>query len=50
MEKHLYHVNVSWNEDRKGMVCSPELGTPTDGGCIEVATPPQFPKGIPGMW
>jgi len=32
-------------------MCSPELNTPTlGGGCIEVATPPEFPKGIPGIW
>lgn len=32
-------------------MCSPELNSPTPGnGCIEVATPPQFPKGIPGIW
>ncbi len=34
------------------MMCSPELNTPAAGanGCIEVATPPEFPKGIPGIW
>jgi len=51
MEAHYYNVNVTWNEDRKGLMCSPELRQ--DGAencCIEVATPPQFPKGIPGIW
>jgi len=32
-------------------MCSPELNALTNqNGCIEVATPPQFPKGIPGIW
>jgi organic hydroperoxide reductase OsmC/OhrA len=51
MDAHFYNVNVAWNKDRKGMMCSPELKH--DGSadsCIEVATPPQFPKGIPGIW
>ncbi|HWA34965.1 MAG TPA: OsmC family protein [Cyclobacteriaceae bacterium] len=47
---HYYHVNVSWNNDRRGVVCSPELNNAMGKGCIEVATPPQFPKGIPGVW
>jgi organic hydroperoxide reductase OsmC/OhrA len=51
MDAHYYNVNVTWNSDRKGMMCSPELKTNGSGdSCIEVATPPQFPKGIPGIW
>ena len=52
MESHLYHVDINWNKDRKGIMCSPELNSITNGasGCIEVATPPEFPKGIPGIW
>jgi len=51
MEPHFYNVDVAWSNDRKGMMCSPELsGTTHSGGCIEVATPPEFPKGIPGIW
>ncbi len=51
MEAHFYNVQIEWNKDRKGIMCSPELNTPTlGGGCIEVATPPEFPKGIPGIW
>lgn len=51
MEPHYYQVNLTWSKDRKGVMCSPELNSPTDGnGCIEVATPPQFPKGIAGIW
>ena len=52
MDPHYYKVNVNWNKERKGMMCSPELNTSAvgTGGCIEVATPPEFPKGIPGIW
>jgi len=51
MEPHYYNVKISWSNDRKGIMCSPELNALTNqNGCIEVATPPQFPKGIPGIW
>jgi peroxiredoxin-like protein len=49
MEAHFYNVDINWNTDRKGIVCSPELNKEF-GSCIEVATPPEFPKGIPGIW
>lgn len=49
MEPHFYNVDVIWNIDRKGVMCSPELNKEA-GTCIEVATPPEFPKGIPGIW
>lgn len=45
MEAHLYNVDLIWKSDRKGEISSPEL---TDS--MEVATPPQFPKGIEGIW
>ncbi|PKD17810.1 osmotically inducible protein OsmC [Salegentibacter salinarum] len=44
-EKHEYQVDLTWVEDRKGEVSSPEL---TD--TIETATPPDFPKGMPNIW
>lgn len=51
MDSHLYTVNIAWRNDRKGIMCSPELKNVTTGdGCIEVATPPEFPKGMPGIW
>ncbi len=51
MEPHIYNVDIVWSKDRKGVMCSPELnGVTNAGGCIEVATPPEFPKGIPGIW
>jgi organic hydroperoxide reductase OsmC/OhrA len=51
MGAHYYNVNVTWNKDRQGLMCSPELRqNGAENSCIEVATPPQFPKGIPGIW
>ena len=49
MEAHFYNVDINWSADRKGVMCSPELNREF-GSCIEVATPPEFPKGIPGIW
>lgn len=45
MEPHYYNVNVEWKNDRLGELVSPELSQK-----IEVATPPQFNKGIEGVW
>lgn len=45
MDKHSYHVSLKWEEGRKGILNSPELPTK-----IEVATPPEFEKGIAGIW
>ncbi|MBS1636718.1 MAG: OsmC family protein [Bacteroidetes bacterium] len=42
---HYYEMSVNWQSDRKGLMTSPELTA-----SIEVATPPQFPKGIEGIW
>ena len=52
MDKHEYNVNISWTQDRKGMMCSPELKSAESNktNCIEVATPPQFDKAIPNIW
>ncbi len=52
MEAHYYNVDIDWNKDRQGVMCSPELNLESGEtkSCIEVATPPQFPKGIPGIW
>ena len=44
-ETHTYEVNLRWNFDRKGTLSSPVLPTQ-----IEVATPPEFPKGIKDIW
>jgi peroxiredoxin-like protein len=52
METHLYNVDITWQNDRLGIMCSPELtqSSQSVNRCIEVATPPQFPKGMPGIW
>jgi peroxiredoxin-like protein len=52
MEPHYYNVQVQWSKGRRGVMCSPELKefSAQSSGCIEVATPPEFPKGIPGIW
>lgn len=45
MEPHYYIVATNWLTERKGELSSPELQTK-----FEVATPPQFLKGIEGIW
>jgi len=51
MEPHFYNIDISWKAGRSGLMCSPELSSPEASlGCIEVATPPEFPKGVPGIW
>lgn len=42
---HQYQVDLKWNTDRKGTISSPILPNQ-----IEVATPPEFPKGVAGIW
>lgn len=44
-QEHYYEVTVRWDSDRKGTMRSPVLHDP-----LEVATPPEFPKGMPGIW
>lgn len=46
---HYYNVDINWENNRKGILCSPELNK-ENGICIEVATPPEFPKGMKGIW
>lgn len=43
--EHYYEVELKWDADRKGTLSSRELDEK-----IVVATPPDFPKGIPGIW
>ena len=49
MNPHYYNVDINWNTERKGIMCSPELNK-VAANCVEVATPPEFPKGMPGIW
>ena len=48
MDKHTYNVNVNWVQDRKGTITSPELDN--ENNRIEIATPPEFPGGMPNIW
>jgi peroxiredoxin-like protein len=43
--EHLYDVLVKWDGDRKGTMSSKALPI-----TIEVATPPEFPHGMQGIW
>ena len=43
--QHAYQVNLNWEEGRKGLLNSPELNT-----SIEGVTPPEFDKGVAGIW
>ncbi len=42
---HFYDVSIDWTSDRKGNLSSPILNS-----SIEVVTPPEFTKGIAGLW
>jgi organic hydroperoxide reductase OsmC/OhrA len=42
---HIYEVALHWKSGRKGLISSPVIDT-----SIEVATPPEFAKGLPGIW
>ena len=44
-QAHEYEVCLTWQADRKGTLSSPILPTQIEG-----ATPPDFPKGIAGIW
>lgn len=52
MDKHTYNVNINWTQDRKGTMCSPELknNETQETNCVEIATPPEFPGGMPNIW
>lgn len=52
MEKHKFKVDLNWTQERKGVLSSPELvgGSSATDNSIEVATPPEFPKGMPNIW
>ena len=44
-DDHYYDVTVDWATGRKGTMTSEVLET-----AIDVATPPQFAKGVEGVW
>lgn len=41
---HYYNINVKWDEGRIGTLSADSLHD------VKVATPPEFPKGVPGIW
>ena len=43
-ERHVYHTTVRWRERRRGTLGSPDLPP------LDIATPPEFPGGHPGIW
>lgn len=43
--EHTYEVGLKWKYGRVGQVDSPDLKT-----TIEIATPPEFAGGVPGIW
>lgn len=43
-ETHVYKTGLRWDSQRRGVLSSPDLPQ------LEVATPPQFPGGHPGIW
>ncbi len=43
--EHAYEVGLSWKYGRVGQISSPDLKT-----VIEIATPPEFDGGLPGIW
>ena len=43
--KHTYDVDLNWDEGRQGTLSSDKLNVK-----IEVATPPEFPGGVEGIW
>lgn len=45
MDSHKYNTQLNWIADRRGIMSSSELNE-----SFEVATPPQFPKGMEGIW
>lgn len=43
--KHTYNLDLEWQKDRIGLISSPQLNEK-----VTVATPPEFPKGVEGIW
>lgn len=41
---HYYNISINWDEGRIGTLSAESLPD------IKVATPPEFPKGVPGIW
>lgn len=51
MDPHYYSVHINWQHDRQGTMYSPEINENAGKDlCIQVATPPPFQGGVPGIW
>ena len=44
-EEHIYDVTINWKEGKTGVMNSEKLEQE-----VEVATPPEFPGGVEGIW
>ena len=44
MDTHVYQTSLKWTGDRRAVLAADGLPT------LEVATPPEFPGGHPGIW
>lgn len=44
-QEHFYEVSLQWDSERKGTLSSRALND-----TLAVATPPEFPKGMAGIW
>ncbi len=44
MESHVYQTSLKWTSERRGVLAADGLPS------LEVATPPEFPGGHPGLW
>jgi peroxiredoxin-like protein len=42
--EHIYNLSLKWIDGRIGEFCSSEVPD------LKIATPPQFPKGVPNIW
>src|SRR5688572_9863807 len=51
MNRHQYYIENHWDRNRNGIVCSLQLSArQSEKGCIDLAAPPQFPRGMAGIW
>jgi len=44
-EEHIYDITIDWKEGKTGVMSSDKLEQ-----VVEVATPPEFPGGVEGIW
>ncbi len=44
-KEHFYEIDIKWKNGRTGTMSSPKLDD-----TLDVATPPEFPGGVEGVW